>query len=78
MSPAVMIDIIPSESLVWHVLLKFTYVRLCPTQKQALGQSVVVLTRDWRKIPNDRIGAMFDRFASPLIRTEGGPIRHCV
>ena len=78
MSPAVMIDIIPSESLVCYVLLKFTYVWLRPTQKQALGHSVVVLTRDRRKIPNNRIGAMYGRSASPLFRTVGGPIRHSV
>jgi len=45
---------------------------------QAVGQSVVVLTRDWRKIPNDRTGAVFGRCASQLFRTVSGPTRHSV
>jgi len=45
---------------------------------QTVGQSVVVLTRDWRNIQNDRIGAVFDRCASQLFRTVGGPTRHSV
>lgn len=46
----------------------------CP--QQVVGQSVAVLTRDWRKIQIDRIGTVFGKCASQLFRTAGGPTRH--
>ena len=52
--------------------------RLCPAYQQTLGQQLVVPTRDWRKIQNDWIEAVFVRCASQLFRTVAGPTGHSV